>query len=494
MAVEMTSPDLAEADVPDVRLFGVAAALADGYAALDTIAIGLDAIANRRLPVMREPIRIDSQRLCLLAYGAALQAVRHRFWTTTYLSSGFWGIEDPEILAWNRDASEALRCNGETVRRLFLLNLSPEAEVRRWRDQQVLLHKYGDAAGARGLDERLHNLIANVDSLIELGCDVRIAHDSAKSHRQLPPEWEVDGSDAELAIYDDWRFDIFRGGGLGSVRAVDIYTPALGDFEALLLLVSEYFDGLWSAATPAADFLRRIRSALDQSAARIEYHPLWLARYDHDVSNADDRLKRAEFAAVETILRSRQWWGAIPRLLDVGTCTARYPIALREAVAEDGEILGVDLDWDAVRFARHNVREACADDARVHIEHADFCAEEFPFEGPFQVITCMLGTLTHFPRDAVEDSAPPDDLQRALERFRALLAPDGVLFFTIWTDEARRTRNLLSIYSEEDKRKLALWDCTSAEMEVRLAAAGLEVAEIILIDCRMQLYCCGTAH
>lgn len=494
MTIEMTSPDLAAEVAPDVRHFGVAAALADGYAALDTIATGLDEFANRRLSVMREPIRIDSRRLSLLAYGAALEAVRHRFWTTTYLSSGFWGIEDPEILAWNRDASEALRRNGETVRRLFLLNLSPEAEVRRWRDQHVLLHKYGDAAGARALDERLHSLIANVDSLIELGCDVRIAYDSAKSHRQLPAEWDVDGSDAELAIYDDWRFDIFRGGGLGSVRAVDIYTPALRDFETLLPLVSEYFDGLWSGATPAAVFLQRIRTTLDQSAGRIEYHPLWLARYDHDVSNADDRLKRAEFAAVETILRSRKWWGAIPRLLDVGTCTARYPMALREAVAEDGEILGIDLDWDAVRFARHNVREACATDTRIRIEHADFCAEEFPFDGPFHVITCMLGTLTHFSRGRADDSARPDDLQRALERFRALLAPDGVLFFTIWTDEARRTRNLLSIYSEEDKRKLALWDGTSAEMDARLAGAGLEVAETVPIDCRMQLYCCGTAR
>ncbi len=489
----MAITDLTQVAAPGLRHFGVAAALLDGYAALDTIATGLEAFRHRQQSTMPEPIRIDSPRLCLLAYGAALGAVRQRFWTTTYLSSGFWGSADAEVLDWNRDVARALAANGEAVRRLFLLTRSPEEEIRRWRDDYLLLRKYGDDAGARALDERLDTLLATVAALTALGCDVRVAHDSAQSHRALPSAWAIDGSDAEIAIYDEWRFDIFRGGSSGTVRSVDIHTPALCDFAASFAQASGYFDDLWGTATAATDFLQRIRAGLDAAAARIEYHPLWLARYDHDLSEADERLKHAEFAAVAQTLDARGTWGTIGRILDVGTCTARYPIALRAAVRPDGDILGVDYDWDAVRFARHNVRETCSGDARIRIEHADFCAEAFGFEGPFDVITCMLGTFMHFQRDP-GGMAAGDDLQRALERFRGLLAPDGILFFTIWTEAARQARDLLSIYSDEDMRKLSGWNGTAVELEARLAAAGLDHAEAISIDGRMQLFCCRPAH
>src|SRR5947199_3328743 len=74
--------------------------------------------------------------------------------------------------------------------------------------------------------------------------------------------------------------------------------------------------------------------------------------------------------------------------LDVGTCTARYLMALRDAIRPDGEILGIDVDLDCVRFARWNLRQQCADDARLHVERQDFCAEEFAPKVPFDLITC----------------------------------------------------------------------------------------------------------
>ena len=146
-----------------------------------------------------------------------------------------------------------------------------------------------------------------------------------------------------------------------------------------------------------------------------------------------------------------------------------------------------------MRFARHNVAEACADDARIRIEHLDFCAQQFALAGPFDLITCMLGTLLHFPCDAAAALPYADDLQRALERFAALLSEDGVLFFSVWTPRARRDRQVLSIYSEADKRQLATWNVTSQQLRERLRAAGLDIVAREPFERRMELYCCVRA-
>jgi SAM-dependent methyltransferase len=478
------------AAIGDFATFGIAEALREGYAALDSIASGLRAGADDGRPQTSEPFHFDSGRLCRLAYKEALYDVQWRFWTTTYLSSGFWGDENSDILQWNRWALQNLKRAGSPARRLFLLPRSPEMEIRRWCDQRILMHKYDDAAGLANLDSRLASLCHNVERLTAQGCAVRTAYDAAARHKMLPAAISIDGFDSELAIYDDWRFDLFQGGQLGAVQSVRVYTPVMEHFESHLRSVVDYFESLWREAAPMSDLLDRLRAASEQSAKRIDYHPIWLARYDHALPEDDDLLKRREFEGVENELRRRALWGGLRRFLDVGTCTGRYPIALRSAVAEDGQIFGVDNDRDAVRFARRNVADACGGDARISIEQHDFCAEQFALAGPFDLVTCMLGTLLHF---SYGDAAQPpyaDSLQLALERFATLLSGDGVLFFSIWTPQARRTRHVLSIYSEDDKQQLATWSVTSQELRQRLQAAGLDIVARVRIERRMDLYCC----
>lgn len=473
--------------------FGIAEALREGYAALDFVTEGLMVGAGNGRPRTTEPFHFDSRRLSMLAYKSALYDVQWRFWTTTYLSSGFWGNDSSDILQWNRQALQNLKQAGTAARRLFLLPLPPEVEIRRWRDQRILMQKYDDAAGLAELDGRLASLCRNMESLSAQGCEVRTTHDAAERHKALPAKISMDGVDSELAIYDDWRFDLFQGGQLGAIQSVRIYTPVMELFEIHLRSIVDYFESLWREADPMSDLLGRIKEAGEQSAKRIDYHPIWLARYDHALPKDDDRLKRCEFEAVKHKLRRRGLWGRLRRFLDVGTCTGRYPIGLRDAVADDGAIFGVDNDRDAVRFACHNVAEACADDARIRIEHLDFCAQQFALAGPFDLITCMLGTLLHFPCDAAAVPPYADDLQRALERFAALLSEDGLLFFSVWTPRARRDRHVLSIYSEADKRQLATWNVTSRQLRARLRAAGLDIVAREPIERRMELYCCVRA-
>jgi SAM-dependent methyltransferase len=478
------------AAIGDFATFGIAEALREGYAALDSIASGLRASADDGRPQTSEPFHFDSGRLCRLAYKEALYDVQWRFWTTTYLSSGFWGDENSDILQWNRWALQNLKRAGSPARRLFLLPRSPEMEIRRWCDQRILMHKYDDAAGLANLDSRLASLCHNVERLTAQGCAVRTAYDAAARHKMLPAAISIDGFDSELAIYDDWRFDLFQGGQLGAIQSVKVYTPVMEHFESHLRSIVDYFESLWREADPMSDLLDRLRAASEQSAKRIDYHPIWLARYDHALPEDDDLLKRREFEGVENELRRRALWGRLRRLLDVGTCTGRYPIALRSAVAADGQIFGVDNDRDAVRFARRNVADACGGDARISIEQHDFCAEQFALAGPFDLITCMLGTLLHFSYSDVAEPPYADSLQLALRRFATLLSDNGVLFFSVWTPKARRTRHVLSIYSEDDKQQLATWSVTSQQLRERLRAAGLDVVARVRVEGRMDLYCC----
>src|SRR4029077_8814469 len=124
-------------------------------------------------------------------------------------------------------------------------------------------------------------------------------------HKALPAKISMDGVDSELAIYDDWRFDLFQGGQLGAIQSVRIYTPVMELFESHLRLIVDYFEALWREANPVSDLLDRIKEAGEQSVKRIDYHPIWLARYDHALPKDDDRLKRREFEAVERKLRRR---------------------------------------------------------------------------------------------------------------------------------------------------------------------------------------------
>lgn len=473
------------------QFFGIREALREGYALLDAIAEGLAAGARENPVMTAAPFHFDSRRLCMLAYQSALREVRWRFWTTTYLSSGFWGGSNSDILHWNREALRRLTQSGTAGRRLFLLPSSPEAEIRRWCDQRILMQKYDDAAGLADLDRRFANLCGTVAELSALGCEVRSTQDIARRHKALPDGISMDGLDSELAIYDEWRFDLFHGGRSGTIQSVNVYTPVMQLFESHFRCAVDYFEQLWRDASPMSDLLDRIKETLNHTTQRIDYHPIWLARYDHALPKHDDILKRSEFRAVERTLRRRALWGGLSRVLDVGTCTARYPIGLRDAVASDGEIFGVDNDRDAVRFARRNVADLCNADARIHIEQFDFCAGEFALPRPFDLITCMLGTLLHFSCDGAAAGPPYEDgLQRALDRFAALLSDNGVVFFSIWTAQARRERRVLSIYSEEDKRRLAAWRVTSRQLHERLRAAGLKTVARERIEHRMELYCC----
>ncbi|ATB40302.1 hypothetical protein CYFUS_005751 [Cystobacter fuscus] len=471
--------------------FGFAEALQAAQQSLDKNKNVLRDYLESKGPGSEEPILFDSESLAILAYKGAIEAVRERYWTTTFLSSGFWCSLNESVLGANLRLLADRERTGASVRRLFLLPVPPVEELQRLQDERMLLRKQQDVEGLARFDQKFANLAENVHELIRHGCDIRIAHGAEQLHPSLPEELAFEPGDTEIAIYDNWRFDLFQGGRSGTIESVCGYTPATARFEQNRDRVVEYFERLWAKSQPIGEFLERIRKLIEYSSTRIEYDTSWLVRYDHALPREDEALKVAEFSSVQVELTRLVRWGKVRRFLDVGTCTARYPLALREAVRADGDIMAVDNDMDCVRFSQEKVQRESGNDARFKIKCHDFRSTELPSERKFDLITCMMGTLSHFEHAPWEGHRPPEDaLQRAIENFARLLDEDGVLFFTVWTEKACQELRLLGIYTDEDRQRLARTSITRQELQRRLEAAGLRVSAPLLLQDRMDLYRC----
>ncbi len=470
--------------------FGFGDALTAALASIEETTRVLRNYATSKTPSTSTPFCFDSRYLAIMAYKGALERVKNRFWTTTFLGSGFWCDADSDILDANIGMMTQSRHTGAQLRRLFLLSLPPDEEIQRIHDQRILLIKCEDFDGLARFDQRMANLVRNIALLSHYGCEVRLVHDSERLHRKLPAGLNADSRDTEFAIYDDWRFDLFQGGLIGTIQNVQGYTPAVSCFSAYRDALAGYFQELWEKSTPVSGFLDRLRKNVEYSSNRIDYPVNWLVQYDHTLPREDETLKIEELSAVRVDLIRLGRWGNIRHFLDVGTCTGRYPFSLRDAVEPGGTIMGVDNDIDCVRFTQAKVRRELGRDSRFLIERHDFRTSALPSKQKFDLITCMLSTLLHF--DHLEGSGPPydDPLQRALEKFARLLTPDGILFFSIWTEEACRELQLLSIYSEEDARRLAGAAVSQHELQHRLEHAGLRMLAPIRLQSRLDLYRC----
>jgi hypothetical protein len=118
-------------------------------------------------------------------------------------------------------------------------------------------------------------------------------------------------------------------------------------------------------------------------------------------------------------------------------------------------------------------------------------AREVAIRGEFDLITCMLGTLSHFGWN--RSRTYEDRLQRALERMVALLSDKGLLFLGTWSEYACKNRKMLGIYSPGDRGRLAEWSPSTAELEKRLKSVGLDVVEWVQPEMRLDLVWCRRA-
>ncbi len=460
---------------------------------LDEIVSALNQFATQLTPIARSPIQLGSTMAPISTYTEALGHVEQRFWTTTFLSSGFWTRSHGQILAANEEMLKRIKANSGQARRLFLLDQPPNLVVQAYRDHRILQRQLQKYEELEILQDEHEQLKSSMKSLLQQGFEVRVVFDDTKVHRSLPNGMLHDPRDSELAIYDNFRIDVFDGGRHGIVYAVKSYSSLFQYFPAYLTAAISYFEELWGKADPMAEFIEDLQDGVDYAKSKIDYESNWLAIYEYALPQEDEGLKTIEVARVEEVLREevKEQDFEISRYLDIGTCTGRYPIQLRSWVMPNGKILGVDEDYDCIRFAQANVERKCPDEKRVEISRRDFVAREVDIRGKFDLITCMLGTLSHFGWD--RSRTYEDRLQKALARMATLLSDKGLLFLGTWSEYACKNRKMLGIYSQGDRERLAEWSPDTAELEKRLTAVGLKVVERVQPELRLDLTWCRRA-
>ena len=384
--------------------------------------------------VLPAPVVFDSADECRTAYLDALHRVTHDFYATTHLGSEFWWRDERVIVDENKELMARLGQQGGRSRRLVIVDRPVRQVIQRLLDDYVAAKKRTDSVAAEELRGRLLRMSESVRELIDAGSEVRVAYDQGQHLRRLA---RGRAEEIELAMYDDWRVDVFRAGQDGRLRHVECFTELTAGYQELRREVSDVLEALWQDSESADGLLHSIQSALEYADKRVNYSVAWLALYDHGLPESDRLLKLSELALVKIEVQRLGLWGSSDRLLDVGTCTARYPIELREAVHQDGEICGVDNDPDSVYYSRWKIARMFPEDTRMQIRRLDFQVDEIGELGPCDIITCMMGTMQHFERFAPgADGRYRDGLQQVLSRCAQLLTARGSFLFSVWLQTA----------------------------------------------------------
>jgi SAM-dependent methyltransferase len=412
----------------------------------------------------------------LYAYLDALGQVNSEFATTTYLESGFWTSRDVEILEANRTMLKRIKKASGTARRLILIGQPMGDELAAQRRRRRLLRS-GDPGAVKSMNVEWNDFASAHLDLIGQGFQVKVVYDRDDHGRSLPKV--ISESDAELALYDADRVDKFSGFVAKERAQVDVYDAhTYRPFSALREKASAYFETLWQSgdAEDFSVFADEMHTMIDEVEREIDYTPNWLALYDRSVGNDGD-LKREETNIVRAWLEKRH--GKFTEIaashIDIGTCTGRYLKELEQCVRKSGTSVGIDIDPDCVQLVELKLESSELGSSEV--KEGDIRRRDELPTTRFDIVTCMMGTLCHLGRSAVDSGGRyGDEWQTGLENISSLLAEDGDAFLAVWDAGAcKRAKTVLDIYDQRSSAILCRQSPTRAELQARLKQAGLGI-------------------
>jgi len=175
---------------------------------------------------------------------------------------------------------------------------------------------------------------------------------------------------------------------------------------------------------------------------RIEYRKHWLMLFEKMVKQKDRALTTESGEVVKMLRRhlrskNKKYFN---RYLDVGVGTGRYPILLGNNDFADN-ISAVDIDTDVevyMEMYNPNIPFTLADIRSPEIEYL--------LPNKFDLITCMLGTASHFGLKKRRTSwNKRTGFEQGLYNMLNLLDTHGLLVFSVWSHEATVKRDLLNI-------------------------------------------------
>jgi SAM-dependent methyltransferase len=436
--------------------------------------------------LQKAPIVLDSRSEAISLYQWGLDRIQSRYWTTSFLKSGFWVNADVAFPS-NRRMLQRLRASSPDIRRLLLFDGDPRREIERTGKEIRDLYRLGRENEMDGLMSTLQKVRHRHEILEGDGCKVRVSQLAPHNRHMHLSSRSFDLVDMEMAIFDGWRLDFYPGGRHGVIEGVEVYCAGVTGFDTELHAASELFEELWYHSAPADAFFRELDAEIRLSLRKIDYRKNWVLDYEYFAPQRDSELREDELRRTLSVL---DFLGVVhgqcSAYLDVGTCTGRYPRALGPYVRDDGLIWGIDVDRDCIRMARQ-----LTSDDRIRFTVNDFLAEDFKADVSFDLITCMLGTLTYFNFDRAGETPVGSQLRATLRKLRDLLAPGGVLLLSNWSEDAVRDRDgLLAIYEPHDSRRLVLWTPPTWALEEVIKAEGLTVerslnlGRLFLLGCR----------
>jgi hypothetical protein len=141
-----------------------------------------------------------------------------------------------------------------------------------------------------------------------------------------------------------------------------------------------------------------------------------------------------------------------------------------------------------VGFAAEKLNKA--DIANASVQLCDFLVPDLPVSvrapAPYDLITCMLGTISHF--GYADERARFDGCRLAVQRLASLLSEHGRLIVGSWARDGRGRIDALTIYSESERDRLARWTPDKETLTEVFAECGLHTQFSEQIDGRLDVY------
>lgn len=422
-------------------------------------------------------LKVDDSLLVSL-YTHALDKVISRFWTTTYIKSGFWKTGHGKVLlanekmvdrfAKNFNAELSIADDTPPLRRIYLIP-KPINEFLKDVGREI---DGLNAQDKREGDLEWHvNLKSAYRRFEKISfCEMRYLYVGSTFDNYYSGDL-LKKDDTEIAIYDDFRVDYFGGAKDGHISSLRMYTPALKEqFEEKLHFLESYHQELWDKAKPINVLLDKLQKKVNYHFKKIDYSVPKLIRFDRNFDAADKRVKRLEYNTTIDFLEYNNLFLIIKDYLDIGTCTCRYPLKLntefKNRNLKKPSILGIDVDPDCIQFSKLNI-EAAKDADNIEVKEIDFLDESSDLNRSnkkYQLITCMLGTVSHFGWD--KNLKHEDDLQNALRNIDRLLDKNGVAIISNWLLSG--SKQMLSIYEPDEVEQLKSFTEPSFVLEDRL--------------------------
>ncbi len=390
-------------------------------------------------------IKLYGKDLALESYINGIKKCNKRFLTTSFLDSNFWYDENWNIVHENNQLQTRISNSKDPesgLYRLFIIPESISSYISKRVDFALSQEKVGNEKPLKRIMDSKENLSNFVDKI-----EMKIIEENEipKSFRDLHG---LIGK-RELALYDDFRFDQFNLNENRQIEDIEICTKFDEKFYTKKEHFNKNFKKVWESASAVSvkEYIKMINEEIaEQKTEKIDYESNWLLKYDAYVAN-DNHILTSEIGSVtsylEVYLKAYCNGKPFKNYLDIGVCTGRYPIALRNGKLVKN-ILTVDSDSDVeifmntyrkdIPFIRHDIRHS---DIRNMIKKK------------FDLITCMLGTICHFGLNIKKDKyANKTGLEKALINIDHLLNIDGLLIISSWQDWDVLKNGKLKLYSD----------------------------------------------